>query len=130
MSIVQCEAEQEREVKGKNWQQQEQIILVLAFACMTQGWNKEQSSQWVKISGDFLQEIQILFYLSESIWFTLKQDLCTLEVKTLKDQICDQILVEILRFQTQHCLKVYNICVHTHKHTLNSLMKKNVVYAF
>lgn len=113
MSIVQCEAEQEREVKGEKWQEQEQIILVLAFAYTTQGQNKEQSSQWVKIRGDFLQEIQILFYLRESIWFILKHDLCILEVKTLKDQICDQILVEILRFQTQHYLKVYNMCVHT-----------------
>ena len=51
-----------------------------------------------------MEEIQILSYLRKSIQFTLKQDLCTLEVKTLKDQVCDQILGENIRFQTWHYL--------------------------
>lgn len=68
------------------------------------GRSEGQPNQGMKIRGDFLEEIQILFHLRESIQFTLKQDLCTLEVKTLKDQICDQVLGENLRFPTWHYL--------------------------
>lgn len=63
-----------------------------------------QPDQWMKIRGGLLEEIQILFDLKESIQFTLKQNLCTLEVKTLKDKICDQILGENSRFPTWHYL--------------------------
>ena len=96
MSIVQCEAEQEREVKGKNLAKH----LGISFHLHDLERYKGQPSQWRKIRGDFLEEIQILSYLRKSIQFTLKQDLCTLEVETLKDQVCDHILGENIRFQT------------------------------
>lgn len=80
MSIVRCEAEQEREVKGENLAKHLGLSLHLYDLERFKG----QPSQWIKIRGDHLEEIQILFYLRESIQFTLKQDLCILEVRNIK----------------------------------------------
>lgn len=77
--------------KGEEFGSTEADHLGLRLQLYDLGTYKGQPPQQIKMRGDLLEDIQIPFYLRESIQFTLKQDLCTLESKTLKGQVCNQI---------------------------------------